>query len=386
MLQNTPQQVLAKEIDVYLSVRNGLNASSLDASNENHQKIIAQLDKQIEAFRFAMYKLDLIEYHLHADEIERLSLIVEEAGEVLQILGKVFRFGWDSHDPNDASKKTNRSHLATELGDLMHHIDYLRKFKDIANDEFELAKLKKAEKLPIYLRYQKNASEIKDNSIKPLGPPDSTLRFIDVAYDDSLFKDETTIVDSAQQNDNLTKLKHIASDKESGWQDNARFRNLNEQQLDEAFDLAIAVLDKMRSMFLSKEDLASLLFISLDDINYIVKSKSYAVNPKTVILVKEWLKDAKDDKHVATFVPDESMNSYFIDDSKFFTKENEIDGAELRAKLHTDKQDFAIYLERNNDKPDILMNAYTIIKLGGTSHKFYTVPPANFGTFVKTIA
>jgi hypothetical protein len=52
-------------------------------------------------------------------QIERLALLIEECGEVQQIMGKILRHGYESFHPNDPAT-TNRELLAKELG----HVNY----------------------------------------------------------------------------------------------------------------------------------------------------------------------------------------------------------------------------------------------------------------------
>lgn len=49
-------------------------------------------------------------------EVERLALLMEECGEVIQVIGKVLRHGYASYHPDTG--KTNREDLERELGDL----------------------------------------------------------------------------------------------------------------------------------------------------------------------------------------------------------------------------------------------------------------------------
>lgn len=59
---------------------------------------------------------------------ERLSVLVEELGEVQQVIGKILRHGIDSFNPLDASEETNRTKLEKELADVnlmvLHMIDH----------------------------------------------------------------------------------------------------------------------------------------------------------------------------------------------------------------------------------------------------------------------
>jgi len=52
-------------------------------------------------------------------EAERLAILAEECGEVMQIIGKILRHGYNSHSPNDPYQVNNRNKLMMELGDIM---------------------------------------------------------------------------------------------------------------------------------------------------------------------------------------------------------------------------------------------------------------------------
>jgi len=58
-------------------------------------------------------------YPLTPTEIERLAIVAEEAGEVVQSIGKILRFGWSNgqHD--------NRQQLEEELGDIAAAVDLM---------------------------------------------------------------------------------------------------------------------------------------------------------------------------------------------------------------------------------------------------------------------
>jgi NTP pyrophosphatase (non-canonical NTP hydrolase) len=50
-------------------------------------------------------------------EQERLAMLAEECAEVIQVVGKILRHGYDSYHP-DAPDQTNRDLLAKELRDV----------------------------------------------------------------------------------------------------------------------------------------------------------------------------------------------------------------------------------------------------------------------------
>lgn len=47
-----------------------------------------------------------------------LAHAMEEAGEVVQIAGKTFRWGFESHNPEDPNEEINAHALIRELSDL----------------------------------------------------------------------------------------------------------------------------------------------------------------------------------------------------------------------------------------------------------------------------
>lgn len=62
-------------------------------------------------------------------EYERLALIMEEAAEVQQVIGKILRHGFESTHPDGGP--TNRRLLEKELGDLQAAIQISTKAGDI---------------------------------------------------------------------------------------------------------------------------------------------------------------------------------------------------------------------------------------------------------------
>lgn len=49
---------------------------------------------------------------------ERLAMLFEECAEVIQIIGKIMRHGYNSYHPDDKTHSTNRCLLAKELRDV----------------------------------------------------------------------------------------------------------------------------------------------------------------------------------------------------------------------------------------------------------------------------
>lgn len=55
--------------------------------------------------------------NLTPEEAERLAMLSEECAEVIQIVGKILRHGYDSYHPNNPNV-SNRQHLEEEIMDV----------------------------------------------------------------------------------------------------------------------------------------------------------------------------------------------------------------------------------------------------------------------------
>lgn len=66
-------------------------------------------------------------------QVERLAILAEECSEVIQVVGKILRHGYDSYNPTvpEAEQKPNVALLQKELGDLIWAISKLDDFRDI---------------------------------------------------------------------------------------------------------------------------------------------------------------------------------------------------------------------------------------------------------------
>ncbi len=91
-------------------------------------------------------------------EAERLAILAEEAGEVVQAVGKILRHGYDSYNP-DAHRSVgdNRRQLAREVGDMLAIIADMQKHGDIRANVVEAQrddKLLRLEAGALYLHHQ----------------------------------------------------------------------------------------------------------------------------------------------------------------------------------------------------------------------------------------
>jgi NTP pyrophosphatase (non-canonical NTP hydrolase) len=90
-------------------------------------------------------------------ETERLFCLIEEAGEMLQIVGKIGRHGYYSCHPNGGPN--NRELLERELGDLLYSIRAMAKKYDIDMNLVEEHAFEKANRIKPYLHHQKPGEE-----------------------------------------------------------------------------------------------------------------------------------------------------------------------------------------------------------------------------------
>lgn len=87
-------------------------------------------------------------------EEERLSLLCEEMGEVLQIIGKIGRHGYASRHPLYPTDGTNRDLLMREIGDVLVAIDLMIANGDISEDLLEERKKEKSISVRKYLHHE----------------------------------------------------------------------------------------------------------------------------------------------------------------------------------------------------------------------------------------
>jgi len=82
---------------------------------------------------------------METKEEEIMLILQEECAEVTQAISKCFRFGIDNFKPG--KPKTNREHLAEELGDLQAMIDLCIKFDIVGSEQISIAADNKIAKL-----------------------------------------------------------------------------------------------------------------------------------------------------------------------------------------------------------------------------------------------
>jgi len=88
-------------------------------------------------------------------EVERLSILMEEMGEVAQVIGKVLRHGYKSVHPASIRRghPTNRELLERELGDLTFAINFLCANGDVDKHEIQVNLHSKMLRVEKYLHH-----------------------------------------------------------------------------------------------------------------------------------------------------------------------------------------------------------------------------------------
>ncbi len=76
-------------------------------------------------------------------EAERLDILTEEAGEIVQAASKVKRHGYASFNPFQEPPETNRQALEREIGDLMGILDVMIADGDLDHMQISDARAKK---------------------------------------------------------------------------------------------------------------------------------------------------------------------------------------------------------------------------------------------------
>ena len=87
-------------------------------------------------------------------EDERLSLLMEECAEVIQIAAKVKRHGYASANPDGDPSLINRELLESEIGHVLHAVDRMTLVGDVGVRQIHAEKVRKADRIGRYLHHQ----------------------------------------------------------------------------------------------------------------------------------------------------------------------------------------------------------------------------------------
>jgi len=86
-------------------------------------------------------------------QLERLVLLAEECGEVVQIIGKIIRHGYESHNPCDDNKTINRELLNKEISHIYVALRLMDEEGDTDDDRISWHKKAKRASIQKYLHH-----------------------------------------------------------------------------------------------------------------------------------------------------------------------------------------------------------------------------------------
>lgn len=89
---------------------------------------------------------------LSAAEVERLALIAEECAEVIHVVAKVLRHGYESHHPRGTL--SNRQLLEREIGDVRFAEMLMARCGDVDSERILVEMVGKGDSVDEYLHHQ----------------------------------------------------------------------------------------------------------------------------------------------------------------------------------------------------------------------------------------
>src|SRR5208282_6063713 len=92
-------------------------------------------------------------------EAERLAILAEECGEVIQAVGKILRHGYESKHPADPNAPNNRGSLERELGDVKAIVKMMTDFGDVSLVEISVAESLKKIKVTRYMHHHEEKQD-----------------------------------------------------------------------------------------------------------------------------------------------------------------------------------------------------------------------------------
>ncbi len=112
---------------------------------------IAQLEKELALERAATW--DELP-GLTPAEIERLAMLAEECGEVVQAVGMVLRHGWESSSPFESCGRQNRGALEKEIGNVRAVVNLMLDVDDLSLSAVQSWQGAKRKALPKWTHHQ----------------------------------------------------------------------------------------------------------------------------------------------------------------------------------------------------------------------------------------
>ena len=95
-------------------------------------------------------------------ELERLAVLAEECGEVVQVIGKIIRHGYDSKHPDNMNGPDNRRLLEKEIGDVKAILRLMLDAGDVSMLPIKASRDEKYARLATYMHNARNVQLAKD--------------------------------------------------------------------------------------------------------------------------------------------------------------------------------------------------------------------------------
>lgn len=93
-------------------------------------------------------------------EAERIALLMEECAEVIQICGKILRHGYESFNPADNSRTTNRRLLEREVGHVQFAVSLMtEESSDLSEESLGNSFYEKSLNVWKYLHHNKDLNQ-----------------------------------------------------------------------------------------------------------------------------------------------------------------------------------------------------------------------------------
>lgn len=87
-------------------------------------------------------------------QTERLAILAEECGEVIQMVGKILRHGFEGHSPYDSLKTTNRTLLMREIGNIDSAVQMLSDAGEVKLEQIDMEAAAKFANVKKYTHHQ----------------------------------------------------------------------------------------------------------------------------------------------------------------------------------------------------------------------------------------
>lgn len=97
--------------------------------------------------------------NLTASQEELLLKLIEESSEVIKEACKTLHYGYESCNPFDPTRETNRDKIEKEIGDLMNIVELIQGQNDLSSENIRIRKESKKQEIYKWLLHQDKENE-----------------------------------------------------------------------------------------------------------------------------------------------------------------------------------------------------------------------------------